>query len=51
MFWQSAFRLTLGLLVLIARPAFAKLYFFSMPFRAIARATMLYVTGLITHAA
>ena len=50
-FWQSTFLLTLGLVVLIAYLVLAKLYFFSVPFRGIALATMLYVAGLIAHTA
>jgi len=50
-FWQSTFLLMLGLVVLIAYLVLAKLYFFSVPFRGIALATMLYVAGLIAHTA
>jgi hypothetical protein len=50
-FWQSTFLLSLGLFVLIAYLILAKLYFFSIPFRGIALATMLYVAGLISRAA
>ena len=50
-FWQSTFLLSLGLIVLIAYAVLAKVYFFSIPFRGIALATMLYVAGLVTNTA
>jgi hypothetical protein len=50
-FWQSTFLLTLGLVVLIAYLVLAKIYFFSIPFRGIAVAMLLYMAGLIAHAA
>ena len=50
-FWQSTFLMTLGLIVLIAYAVLAKLYFFSIPFRGIVLATMLYVAGLVTNTA
>lgn len=47
MLWQSGFLLALGLVTLIAYLVLAKLYFFSMPFRGIALATILYIAGLV----
>jgi hypothetical protein len=45
--WQSGFLLTLGLLTLAAYVVLARLYFFSIPFRGITLATILYVAGLV----
>jgi hypothetical protein len=44
--WQSGFLLTLGLVTLITYVVLAKLYFFSIPFRGITLATLLYAAGL-----
>ncbi len=49
--WQSAFLLTLGLVTLVAYLVLAKLYFFSIPFRGIAVATLLYAAGIVAHVA
>ncbi len=51
MFWQSTFLVTLGMVVLVAYLVLAKLYFFSIPFRGVALATMLYVAGVVTNSA
>ena len=51
MLWQSGFLLTLGFVTLVAYLVFAKLYFFSIPFRGITLATLLYVVGVVTHLA
>ena len=49
MLWQSYFLLTLGLVTLAAYLVLAKLYFFSIPFRGITFATLLYVAGVVVH--
>lgn len=51
MLWQSGFLLTLGLATLIAYVVLARLYFFSIPFRGVTLATLLYVAGLVAHVA
>ena len=50
MLWQSMFLLTLGLATLLAYVVLAKRYWFSVPFRGISLATMLYVAGLVLGA-
>lgn len=47
--WQSYFLLGLGLVTLIAYVVLARLYFFSIPFRGVTLATLLYVAGLSLH--
>ena len=47
--WQSGFLLALGLIVLVAYVVVAKIYFFSIPFRGVTLATLLYVAGLAAH--
>jgi len=49
MLWQSGFLLALGLITLVAYVVLAKLYFFSIPFRGVTLATLLYVAGLAAH--
>ena len=49
--WQSGFLLTLGLATLIAYVVLARLYFFSIPFRGVTLATLLYGAGLAAHLA
>ena len=46
--FQSVFLLSLGLLVLVGYLLLAKNYWFSVPFRGILLATMLFVLGLVT---
>jgi len=47
--WQSYFLLALGLVTLVAYVVLARLYFFSIPFRGVTLATLLYVAGLSLH--
>ena len=49
MLWQSLFLLGLGLVTLIAYVVLARLYFFSIPFRGVMLATLLYCAGLVAH--
>jgi len=49
--FQSTFLLSLGLLLLIGYVILAKRYWFSVPFRAILLATILYVLSLLTAGA
>ena len=51
MLWQSGFLLGLGLITLIAYVVLAKLYFFSIPFRGVTLAALLYAAGVVTHLA
>ena len=48
--FQSRFLLALGVLVLVAYAVLAKRYWFSVPFRGILLATVLYVSALIIGA-
>lgn len=45
--WQSVFLLALGLVTLVTYVVVAKRYFFSIPFRGVTLATLLYVTGVV----
>jgi len=47
--WQSGFLLAVGLITLVAYVVLARLYFFSIPFRGVTLATLLYVTGITFH--
>lgn len=47
--FQSWFLLGLGLLVLVSYSALARLYWFSVPFRGLTLATVLYGLGLAVH--
>jgi len=47
--WQSGFLLAVGLITLVAYVVLARLYFFSIPFRGVTLATLLYVTGVTIH--
>lgn len=47
--FQSAFLLALGLIVLLAYVVVGKIYWFSIPFRGIVLATILYGLGLLVH--
>jgi len=47
--WQSDFLLAVGLIALVAYIVLARLYFFSIPFRGVTLATLLYVTGVTIH--
>ena len=47
--FQSVFLLALGLLLLVAYAVLARVYWFSVPFRGILLATVLYVMGLLVH--
>ena len=47
--FTSWFLLGLGLLTLLAYLLLAKLYWFSVPFRGVALATLLYALGLTAH--
>ncbi len=47
--FQSWFLLGLGLLTLVGYTVLAKLYWFSVPFRGVSLATILYCLGLAVH--
>ena len=47
--WQSSFLIAVGLITLVAYVVLARLYFFSIPFRGVTLATLLYVTGITFH--
>ncbi len=47
--FQSVFLLALGLLVLVAYVVLARVYWFSIPFRGITLATVLYGLGLLAY--
>jgi hypothetical protein len=49
--FQSSFLLGLGLLLLVGYVVLGKLYWFSIPFRGIVLATLLYVGGLLAASA
>ena len=48
-FFKSGFLLTLGLVALAGYMALARLYWFSVPFRGIVTATVLYCLGLVVR--
>ena len=47
--WQSSFLIAVGLITLVAYVVLARLYFFSIPFRGVTLATLLYVMGVTIH--
>ena len=47
--FQSFFLLALGLILLVAYVLLAKIYWFRIPFRGIALATVLYALGLLVY--
>jgi hypothetical protein len=49
--FHSWFLLALGLVVLLSYAALARFYWFTAPFRGVAFAVVLYVTGVILHRA
>jgi hypothetical protein len=48
-FFDSYFLLLTGLVLLAGYVALGRLYFFSVPFRGIVAATVLYLLGLVVH--
>lgn len=49
MFFESPFLLAVGLALLAGYVALGRLYWFSVPFRGVVTATVLYVLGLVVH--
>ena len=49
MFFESPFLLAVGLVLLAGYVVLGRLYWFSIPFRGVVTATVLYVLGLVVH--